>query len=390
MWALYFSCLVPIFVGTFLFFFSKKVVWWEWLIGSAAAFLVAGIVHQTSFNSQTADFETWSGQIAHARQFSAWQEYYEEAIYRTEYYSDTESYTDSKGRRQTRRVTKSRRVFDHWEPRSRWHSEYFTCYSNINTSYSISKDQYNRWKIQWQNERKVRGDRSTFEHNSRQIGGDPFDYETSCPNSIIEPIHCQKSVVNRLKAAQSVFNFVKVSPEKEKLLFKYPESNDPFSSNRVLGTAASKISTKQWDILNAKLGPIKKVNLIIVGFDSSDHTLAESQKALWIGGKKNDLVLVYGNGWSRVFGWSDSDILKRDLEQLLLQNPVGENLLPEIERLILAEYEKTNWHKFDHLSVEPNGWAWFWFWFCLIITQVGLWAFFHGNGVDKFKLWANL
>lgn len=381
MWALYFSCLVPIFVGTFLFFFSKKVVWWEWLAGSAAAFLVAGIVHWTSFNSQTADFETWSGQITHARQFSAWHEAYQEAVYRTE------TYTTGSGKN---RQTHTRQVFSHWRNCTRWHSEYFSCYSNIDTSYSISKDQYNRWKIQWQNETKVRGDRSTLEHNSRQIGGDPFDYETSCPNLIIEPIHCQKSVVNRLKAAQSVFNFVKVSAETEKLLFKYPESDNPFSSNRVLGTAASKISTKQWDILNAKLGPIKKVNLIIAGFDSPDHTLAESQKSLWIGGKKNDLVLVYGNGWARVFGWSDSDILKRDLEQLLLQNPIDEKLLPQIEELILAEYEKTNWHKFDHLSVEPNGWAWFWFWFCLIITQVGLWVFFHGNGVDKFKLWANM
>lgn len=380
MWALYFSCLVPIFVGTFLFFFSKKVVWWEWLAGSAAAFLVAGIVHWTSFNSQTADFETWSGQITHARQFSAWLEFYQEAVYRTE------TYTTGSGKN---RQTHTRQVFSHWRNCTRWHSEHFTCYSNISTSYSISKDQYNRWKTQWQNETKVRGDRSTLEHNSRQIDGDPFDYETSCPSLIIEPIHCQKSVVNRLKAAQSVFNFVKVSAETEKLLFKYPESSNPFSSNRVLGTATLKISTKQWDILNAKLGPIKKVNLIIVGFDSPDHTLAESLKALWIGGKKNDLVLVYGNGWSRVFGWSDSDILKRNLEQLLLQNPVDENLLPEIEKLILAEYEKTNWHKFDHLSVEPNGWAWFWFWLCLILTQVGLWVFFHGNGVDKFKLWAN-
>jgi len=390
MWALYFSCLVPIFIGTFLLFFSKKVVWWEWLIGSAAAFFVAGIVHYSSFDSQTADFETWSGQITHAKQFSAWLEFFEEAIYRTEYYSDTEYYTDSKGRRQTRRVTKSRRVFDHWEPRKRWHNESFVCYSNIDTSYSISKDQYNRWKNQWQNEEKIRGDRSTFEHNSRQIGGDPFDYKTVCPNSIVEPVHCQKSVVNRLKAAQSVFNFSKVTPEMEKLLFKYPESKSHFSSNRVLGTATSKISTKQWDILNSKLGPIKKINLIIVGFDSSNYSLAELQKALWIGGKKNDLVLTYGNGWSKVFGWSDSDVLKRDLEQLLLENAVDEKLLPRIEKLILEEYEKTNWHKFDHLSIEPNEWAWFWFLFCLIITQVGLWVFFHKNGIDKFKSWINL
>lgn len=383
MWLLYFACLIPVIIGGVLFVTSHKINWIEWIAGSICAFIVAGGTHYVSFNSQTADFEVWSGQITHARQFSAWQEYYEEAIYRTEYYNDTESYTDSNGRSRTRTVRKSRQVFDHWEPRTRWHNEYFTCYSNINTSYSISKEQYNLWKTQWQNEEKLRGDRSTFEHNSRQIGGDPYDYVTRCPENICEPVHTSYSVVNRLKAAQSVFNFVKVPPEIEKQLFKYPETQDPFQSGRLLGTSIGKINIKEWDKLNAKLGPLKKVNLIMIGFDSADHMLAEYQKSFWLGGKKNDLILIYGQNWARVYGWSDSDILKKELEKLLLENPINEEILPEIKELVINGYEKTNWHKFEHLAVEPNGSAWFWFFLIMALTQAGLWFMFHGNQLTK-------
>ena len=122
MWALYLACLLPIFIGGVLFVLNKKIVWWEWLIGSCAGFLVAGIVHFTAFKSQTSDFETLSGQIVDCRKFSAWQEFYFEAIYKTE------TYTTGFGKN---RQTHTRRVFSHWSPRTRWHSEYFVAYSNI-------------------------------------------------------------------------------------------------------------------------------------------------------------------------------------------------------------------------------------------------------------------
>lgn len=374
MWALYLACLLPIFIGGVLFVLNKKIVWWEWLIGSCAGFLVAGIVHFTAFKSQTSDFETLSGQIVDCRKFSAWQEFYFEAIYKTE------TYTTGFGKN---RQTHTRRVFSHWSPRTRWHSEYFVAYSNIGASFNINGNKYSNWKQEWNNEKGVAGDRSTMEHGSRQIGGDPLDYIITCPQGIVEPINTKQSVVNRLKSAKSVFNFIQVSDEIKKTLFAYPNSDSPFNSNRVLGTAKSKIPIKQWDILNAKLGPSKKVNLIIIGFDSSDQMLAEYQRSHWLGGKKNDLILTYGKGWSKVFGWSDSDILKKELETLLLRHTIDESILPEIEALVTNGYEKTNWHKFDHLTIEPSGWAWFWFWVVMILVQSGLWVFFHMNDVDK-------
>lgn len=374
MTSLYLACLLPIIIGTIIFIFSHKVHWVEWVIGTVVSFIVAGIVNVVAFRAQTADFEIWSGKIISAKQFSEWREFYEEAIYRTETY-----YTGS-GKNRTMHT---RQVFSHWSPRTRTHNQYFVAYSNLGDSFNINRQKYLHFVNVFGNQNSVKGDRRTGEHNSRMIGGDPYDYTTSSPTNIIEPIHVSRSVVNRLQAARSVFNFAPVPEEAKKKLFVHPEVNDPFHSQRVMGTARKNISTKQWDILNAKLGAAKKINLIICGWDDSDRMLAEWQRSLWNGGKKNDLVLCYGPKWTKVFGWSDSDVLKKDLESLLLSEPINDNILLKIEALVMSGYEKTDWHKFDHLQVEPSGWAWFWFWTTMFLTQGGLYVYFHRNEHGK-------
>lgn len=351
--------------------FNQKINVIEWASGSAACFLVAGIVHLVSFGSQTSDFEVWSGRITMAIKESAWKESYDEPVY-----ADV-PYKDSQGKRQTRRERVG------WRPTTRWHSERFYCSSNIGTTYSISEWQFETWARQWQSRQAVPGDRSTSEHNSRFISGDPNDYEATCPHNIVEPVHKKESVVNRIIASKSVFSFIELTPEQRKRVFDYPEVSDPFMSRRVLGTAANTISVKEWDCMNARLGPVKRVNLVIVGFDSSDHYLGELLRSNWKGGKKNDLVLCYGDKWAKVFGWSDSDILKKELEAILLEGNVSNLTLPRIESAVMAGYEKTNWHKFDHLSVEPNESAWFWFWLFMAVSQFGLWLWFHFNDHEK-------
>ncbi len=371
MWLLYLCCLLPILVGAVFYFTNREVNLVEWAAGSAAAFLVAGIVHLVSFHSQTSDSEVWSGKLVRARHEPAWLEGYDEPVY-----SDV-PYTDSQGKRRTRRERTG------WRPTTRWHSNSWSCSSNIDTGYSTSQWQFDTWVKQWGNIKPTAGDRSTSEHNSHMISGDPHDYLTYCPETIVEPVHKTVGVTNRIIAAKSVFNFIKLTPEQRKMVFDYPVINDPFSSNRVMGQAKNTVSVKDWDCMNSRLGPTKKVNLILIGFESSDMFMAELQRSHWNGGKKNDLVLCYGPGWSKVFGWSDSDILKKDLETILLEGNVSNLTVPRIEQAVQAGYERTNWHKFDHLMVEPNTNTWWMFWIAIIVTQVTLYAYFHSNQFDK-------
>lgn len=388
MYLFYIFALIPLFIGCGLWLFNHNITWWEWLGGSFISFVIAGVMHFAAIKGQTADQETWSGQITQAREFSKWKEYYEYAVYRTEYYTDTETYTDSKGNTQTNVVIRSREVFDHWEPTSRWHNVYWQCYSNIDTSYDISEQDFIRFCKLFNDKTSIKGTRTTSAHNSRMLDGDPDDYIANNKTGWIQPVTKSVNFENRIKAAPSVFSFIPVGPDIP--VFNYPTNLNPFTSDRVLGSAVKSISILNWDQLNAKLGTTKKVNLIIVGFGSKEGMIAQYQQAKWIGGKKNDLVLCYGDNWSRVFGWTDSELVKKNLETILLGNKVDNTIIPLIEQEVIKNYKIKDWKIFDVIAIEPRAAHFLVFFIIMIVTQCLFYWWACVNTEDKLckKYWS--
>lgn len=371
MYLLYIFCLLPILIGYIVKIFNPRIQWREWMIGALAAFLLALPIHYWSYHGQVGDYETWSGKITSAQFIPRWHEYYEYAVYRTEF-----TY-DEKGN-----INGSYQVFDHWEEATRWHEQYWMAYSNINTSYNISESKYKYFVKNFKNESKERGDRTTSEHNSRMISGDPYDYVTYLKDDFVEPITDTRYFVNRIKAAKSVFNFV--TPPKEIQVFDYPQNADVWRSNRLLGTAPKDFDIRLVDEMNARLGPTKRVNVIIIGFNSSDSSLAEWQRSKWIGGKKNDLVICYGTKWVKAFGWSESDICKRNIETLFLQNNKTNDLLKLLEAEIWSNYKKREFTEdFQYLTIEPEFKHWMVFIILMILIQGGLYVAFHHENLFK-------
>lgn len=372
--------------------FNKRISWIEWASASAGGFILAVIFHLIAINGMTSDVQTLSGQITSARQYSEWKEYYEYAVYRTEYYNTTETYytTDSKGRSHshTRTVRKSRRVFDHWEPTSRWHRESWGCVSDIDTSYDIDKSKYIYFTEKYKMNRAVAGKRTTGEHNSRMIAGDPNDYiaDTSITHWV-EPVTKEVSWENKVKACPSVFSFIKVPTNVP--VFNWPNNPDPFRSDRVLGTAQRYMPILEWDKLNAYLGGRKKVNLILVGFESSDSMLGQYQRAKWVGGKKNDLVITVGGkdlhrpDWCFVYGWTDSELVKANITSYVMQNGISTNLCGYLNNEVIKNYKIKEWKDFDYLHVEPAAKYYFWYIGFLLVIQVGLYVWFNYNDFDK-------
>lgn len=76
--------------------------------------------------------------------------------------------------------------------------------------------------------------------------------------------------------------------------------------------------------LNSSLGVEKKVNIIIVVTKESESFSYALQNA-WLGGKKNDLIVVIGSkdghsiDWARVVSWSHSELLKVEVRDALLE-----------------------------------------------------------------------
>lgn len=375
-WFFYLFAMIPLVIGGILFAQSKRICWQEWVISSAAFFLFAGLMQFIAIAGMTSDKETWSGQITHARHYAAWTEYYEEAIYRTEYYTTR----DSNGKT----VRRSRRVFSHYEPRRRHHPDRYHCWSSIDTSYSVDVAKFQYLIKKFGSFESTPGDRRTGEHASRMIGGDPNDYITANKTGWIEPITKWVSFENRIKASPTVFSYVKPLEGK---VFPYPENDDPFSSDRLLGSAIL-IDKLLFDQMNARLGPAKRVNVIMIGFSDKDSSYGQMQEAEYIGGKKNDIVITFGGSnknptWVHVFGWTERDVVKRNLESIILKHGATNEVLPLIEKEIRANYLLKDWSKFDYIQIEPPVWSYFVFAGFIVLVGTGFWFWAWKNEFTK-------
>lgn len=388
----YFIASIPLIIGGILWLCSKRIAWAEWLSASVLAFLLAIIFNWLAVSGMTADTETWSGKITSAKHFSAWTEYYEYAVYRTEYYyvSVSDYTTDSKGhshRSGSHREQRSRQVFDHWQPDQRYHADHWESYSDLGSTFNIDSSRYNYFVNKYDMNNPIHGVRSTSDHNSHMISGDPNDYDTEWNKTQwIEPITEIHNWVNKIKAAPSVFSFAMVPTNIP--VFKWPSNPDQFHSERVLGTAKTVINLYQWDRLNAILGPMKKVNLIIVGFDSSDPMMGQYQQSKWIGGKKNDLVITYGGNalkpdWVYVFGWTDSSLAKAEITSYIVDNGVTKNIYTFLQSEIIKNYKIKQWKDFDYIKVPPNPHYYWYFLITLIFVEGGLYTWFLMNDYGK-------
>lgn len=372
----YIFALIPVFIGLFIWIKSHEVVWQEWLIACVCAFLVAGIMHTAVVKSLTGDVETWSGKVTAVEHHPRWVEQYQQMHTR-----QVASGTDSKGN-----TTYTTEIYytteydthpEHWEARLDFGSE--------TKNKDISLEYFSQIKVEFGGLVEDGGKQRTS-HAGFRVSGDQNIYLTRNKTGFFRPVTQIKSFENRIKAAPSVFSFA--PPPTNAPIFQYPANNDLFVSDRLLGVAQYHVKSFEWDSLNSRLGPTKLVNLILVGFKGGSSELSQFQEALWVGGKKNDVVLTYGiEGskvtWTRVFGWTESDVCKRNLESILLKGINQTNLIQQIEKEVSNNYKLKDWKKFDYLRVEPKGYHFGIFFGAMIVTQIGLYIYFHKNEYSK-------
>jgi hypothetical protein len=368
MWLAYVIALLPVVAGAILWTKREEVHLLEWIGAGAIGFVVAGIFHAIAIFGMTTDEETWSGKVIKAIHHPWWHA----SWWETQTYSCG---TAKQPRTCTRRVHRTRTYPEHWTVS--------VSYGEKSETYEISQERFRQIceKFGVDKPVAVRGSRLHMD------AGDANDYHANNHTGAVIPAHETYRFENRVKAAPSLFSYPSVP---EDVGFPYPESKDWSLSNRLLGTAKKDFSIEQWDILNAELGPSKWINLIAVGFGDKSSEAAHTLEAKWIGGKKNDLVICYGDAaeggkpaWVYVFGWTEENIVKQNLQTLFLLNKPGDDLLPQIKTEILANYKMKDWTKFDYITVTPPTWAFI----VLIIIQVaamaGFWWWALNNDYDK-------
>lgn len=337
-----------------------SIVWWEWLTGVGIGFVTVFMMMALIKAGMTSDVETWSGKVIHAEYEPRWESVHQRAVYTT----------DSKGNS----------TFSHYETYYENEGPHWRVETTLGT-YSINKDEYADFKQKFGDEKKVRGHRPDYS------SGPKHDFQTVNINDYLQPVTCIKSWENKVKAAPSVFSYPKI-PEDEG--FPYPENTNRFKSDRLIGRA-NLLDQLEFDRMNARLGPTKKVNVIAVGFPQDvGSSAAHRLEAKWIGGKKNDLVLCFGGGasiqkasWSYVFGWTEEELVKRNLETILINNTINKDLLPKIEKEIRKNYIIKDWDKFNYLTVEIPLWGYIVTLVILVVSQGITFYFFHKNEVKE-------
>lgn len=355
----YFLALIPIGIGAVCWYYDNEVVWWEWLTGSAFAVALAVTFHIVAINGMTKDEETWSGQIERAVHYPLWREEYQEMHTRT-VGSGKNTHTEV-----------------YFTTEHRWHAEHWTAYTQY-TSHEITGDFFTEIGNNFGGVVTENGHKGGF------CGGDPNIYVAYDKTGYVYPTTSLHRWSNRVKAAPSVFTFAKVPTNAA--VFPWPENSDWTRSDRLLGTAQVLFDQREFDCMNSRLGPVKKVNVIFVGFENKSSDYGQYQEAAWLGGKKNDLVVSFSGmshkhpaKWCHVFGWSESFLAKRNIETLFTSHPASPQLLKQVEQEIRIRYKIKDWSKFDYITVDPPMWSYPVFFLALILTQSGLYVFFHRN-----------
>ena len=362
MYIYYLLALIPVIIGGIILMVSnnKETSIKQWIFGSIAAFIVAGMIHAMTVYGMTQDLEVWTGEISNAIYYPHWVNTYEEAHH---------TY-DSDGNISMTWYTTEHDNMDN--------------YSEMNVSFGSGVVEAMRIDNNYfeQLSRKFNNRSFSTPFKSRFYSGDRNVYHTFNKDKLCIPITIEKSFKNRVKASPSSFSFEKVPANIP--AFDYPYSKNVYRSNRLVGDAANKLDIGLFDQLNSRVGRLKKGNVIVVGFNSPDSKLGDYQRDKWLSGKKNDIVICYGVGtleygvtnvvWTKAFSWGDDNKkLLGNLEKMFKEEPINNSVLPKMEKEIFNNFKKMEWSKLDYIKISPSP-MWYWIYgIVMLISQIVIW-----------------
>lgn len=269
MWIGYLIAFIPLVIGAIWWMLDEDIVWYEWIGSFIIALIVVAIFNFTVVTSMTTDVEMWSGRIVKACYQPEWVEEYEEE----------HIITDDDGDVISRWYTT-----EHCTHAARWYA--VGDFGARSQTYYIRPEDYRRIVKMFGGECRKRVWRDGWD--AEQSNPDSiYDYYAVNKNNFIVPVNATYSFENRLKASPTLYSFVRV-PKGTKGLYEWPVSEYAFESRRLLGLAKKDIDIFKFDQMCSRLGPLKKVNVIVIGWDAAkyDSLIAQYQEARWYGGKK--------------------------------------------------------------------------------------------------------
>ena len=152
----------------------------------------------------------------------------------------------------------------------------------------------------------------------------------------------------------------------------YPSAvHDYYRCNRfLLGGGVPVQGGKDWEWLlnrlNSDLGSAKQVNVIIVLAYTADPTYQYALEKAWVGGKKNDLIVLIGTtkypkiDWVRIVSWSTAEDLKvtlRDRISAIGSLEQRDAIMAAIREEVAVKFRRRHMKDLKYLAAghEPSG-----------------------------------
>ena len=174
------------------------------------------------------------------------------------------------------------------------------------------------------------------------------------------------------------------------MLPAYPEVHDDYLVERFLTIGVSLPNqvalNTQLSELNADLGAQRQVNMIVIVTNVSTPNYLEALREVWLGGKKNDLVVVIGAPnfpaieWSGVMSWTRNEDVKINIRNRIndLHTFDGNAILSIMRDEVQHRFVRRPMADFEYLksTIEPPTWALWVIWVLGVLASVGLTWYF--------------
>lgn len=191
-----------------------------------------------------------------------------------------------------------------------------------------------------------------------------------------DPVASTRGYENLIKGApDSLFNALREQAALAQFQQKVPayplNVRDIHYLDRVLlASGATVPDLAQWNqdlaLRLRTLGPAKQTNVVIVMAKEASSAFGSAVQATWLGGKKNDVIVVLGIpdypklSWARVFSWSDNELFKVQLRDDLQAMPTVDRVavINAIEKHVAAGFKRKPMADFEYLrnEIHPPMW----------------------------------
>jgi len=357
----YLILLVPVIIALIARLkFKVSITWPETAVQILVSCAVLGLVWLAGSFSQTHDTEIWNGEVlSKHRDQDYWLETYKCRCY--------QSCSGSGDNRSCHEVCS-------------------TCYRD---HYTVD------WYLKSNIDNKIRLKYLDRESKSVYKTPDPANYTAAY---VGEPCSLAKSYTNYIKAVpDSLFNMADAVYEQfDDLIPSYPTVYGKYHVDHVITMGmGDNIAIRDWNNYLAgklkKLGPASQANVIVVLVNTADQTYRHALETAWLGGKKNDVIIIAGATNYPQIDWIDTITLGQNAgnsfmtvkirDELMalgsLEN--GQAFIDVVATNVAQHFDRKPMADFEYLKddIQPATWVVITAFVLAFLLSAGLTLVFH-------------